>query len=273
MTSRALGVARAQIQDRPALHGGVGVDADAVVAEGVHVLDQLTEVAGDDPDLQGPRRGGVADRDGQVGQARQQGAAVGNGVGDGNGLAVDVEIDPAEEPHVQARRRDDEVGVEVVAGLERDPGLGEPLDPVGDDGGAAVAQRGEEVAVGAEAQALIPRLVRRVEVGVHGIALRQGLGVGLPDECAGGLREGADELHLASLGPDAGEPGDRVSTLLPEQSEEEQRRGVDLRPRYDVGRRALQHGDVRCGPSWFSMDGISVTAVAPLPMTTTLLPA
>jgi hypothetical protein len=42
-----------------------------------------------------------------------------------------------------------------------------------------------------------------------------------------------------------------------------------LRLAHDVGRRALEHRDV-AGVA--AMDGIRVTAVAPLPMTTTRLP-
>ena len=42
------------------------------------------------------------------------------------------------------------------------------------------------------------------------------------------------------------------------------------RPHHHVGRRALQHGDVRAPVS--AIAGTSVTAVAPLPITTTFLP-
>ncbi len=64
-------------------------------------------------------------------------------------------------------RRDDDVGIEVVAGLQLDARLVERLDVIGDDARLTATQRAEEIAVGHGAQALIPRVVARREVGIH----------------------------------------------------------------------------------------------------------
>ena len=56
------------------------------------------------------------------------------------------------------------------AGLELDPALGEGLDAVGDDLGAAVGERLEEVGVGDQAEPLVPGVVARLEVGVDVVA-------------------------------------------------------------------------------------------------------
>ena len=69
----------------------------------------------------------------------------------------------------------DDVGLQLAARLELDPALGEGLDPVGDDLGAAVADRPEEVGVGDQAEALVPGVVARLEVGVDVVAGRQRL--------------------------------------------------------------------------------------------------
>ena len=65
-----------------------------------------------------------------------------------------------------------DVGLELRAGREPDARLGERLDLVGDDRRAAARDRLEQVAVGHEAQALVPRVVARREVRVDVVARR-----------------------------------------------------------------------------------------------------
>ena len=79
-------------------------------------------------------------------------------------LAVDLDLDAAQELQPQARRRDDEVRLELLPGPEADARLGERVDVVGDHRRASLPDRVEEIAVGHEAEALVPRLVRRREV-------------------------------------------------------------------------------------------------------------
>jgi len=53
-------------------------------------------------------------------------------------FAVQADGGPAQRLQLQAGRGDDDVGVEVFAGFERDAGGVEVVDVVGDDCGAAV---------------------------------------------------------------------------------------------------------------------------------------
>ena len=62
---------------------------------------------------------------------------VGDALGRVDLVSVDDYVDAAEEEHPQAGCGDDDVGLEVASGREPDPGLGERLDPVGDDLGPA----------------------------------------------------------------------------------------------------------------------------------------
>ena len=64
----------------------------------------------------------------------------------------------------EAGRDDDDVGGERLPGGEADACRVEALDGVGDDRGAAGADRREQVAVGDQADALVPGLVARREV-------------------------------------------------------------------------------------------------------------
>jgi len=77
---------------------------------------------------------------------------------------------------LQAGRGDDDVGIEVRTGFERDTGGVEVADVVGDHGGAALADRGVEVGVGDQAHPLVPRVVARLEVGVDVVSSGQVVG-------------------------------------------------------------------------------------------------
>ena len=93
--------------------------------------------------------------------------------GSSTSRAVDRELHAAERQQVQAGGGDDEVGLELVARPQPQPLLGERLDLVGDDRRSALRQRLEQVAVGHQAQALVPRVVAGREVGVDVVARRQ----------------------------------------------------------------------------------------------------
>ena len=80
---------------------------------------------------------------------------------------------PPSSQQVEAGRGDDDVGLELGARLQPDAVLGERLDLVGDDRGAPAADRLEQVAVGHQAHALVPRVVARAEVGVDVVAGRE----------------------------------------------------------------------------------------------------
>ena len=117
-------------------------------------------------------------------------------------------------------------------------------DGVGDHGGAAGAQGFEEVAVRAEAEALLPRVVARGEVRVVRDVVRQLLDGGLFEQVPGGERvegaelveEEADDEELQSCEA-VGHPGrEEPVDPLPE--------AVDGWLGEDVAGAPLQHGDV-----------------------------
>ena len=109
-------------------------------------------------------------------------------------LAVDLELQAAERQHLQPGRGDHDVGLELAARREPDAGLGERLDRVGDDLRAAVGERLEQVAVGHQAEPLLPGVV----VGREVLVDREALGERL-------RRSAARISFLASLRPAAGE--------------------------------------------------------------------
>jgi hypothetical protein len=110
----------------------------------------------------------VADDVTEVGDRGEHGHAPEILVWDVDGRAVDAEVHAAEEAHLQARGCDDDVCVEGVAGGELDAVGSDGFDGVGYDGCAAAVEAAEVVAVGAEAEALGPGVVARLEVWVDG---------------------------------------------------------------------------------------------------------
>ena len=67
----------------------------------------------------------------------------------------------------------DEVGVEVLTRLQPDTAFGERLDRAVHDRGPARLHRFEEVGVGDETQSLVPRVVRRCEMGVDVVVVAE----------------------------------------------------------------------------------------------------
>src|SRR3546814_15036649 len=80
-----------------------------------------------------------------------------------DGIAVDAYRNLAGDRELEAGRGDDDVGVEMLAGLQLDAALVETLDMIGDDRRLARLHRLEKIGVGDEAQPLIPRVVGRGE--------------------------------------------------------------------------------------------------------------
>ena len=84
-----------------------------------------------------------------------------------SGLPSIGEVDVAQHIQIEAGGGDDDVGLELLAGLQANAVLGEALDLVGDHRGLAGTDALEQVAVGNEGDALPPRPVGRREVRVH----------------------------------------------------------------------------------------------------------
>ena len=100
---------------------------------------------------------------------------------------------------VEAGRRDDDVGLEHVTGREADALAANERDLVGDDGRLALPVIGrEEVAVGHDGDALLPRAARRVEVAVDVEAVRKQRPDPLDQELADGSGSSTDIRVIAS---------------------------------------------------------------------------
>lgn len=140
-----------------------------------------------------PRGVGVANDKRRVGQILQHGALPHELVAGLDGLAVDAQPRPARKLHLQPRRRDDDVGLDLLPGLQRDAVRGDGLDVARGDVRLALVQAAEEVAVGAHAHALLPRVVGGLEVRVVRDVLGQLLGCAGAHEAARGFGEHAAE--------------------------------------------------------------------------------
>lgn len=192
-------------------------------------------------DLQGPRGVRVADREREVRHAAEHHALVRRAVGQPHHLAVDDEIEAGERQQPQPGRGDDDVGRQLAPGGQAHTTRREPVDAVGDDIGAALADDPEEVAVGHGAQPLVPRVVRRVEVGVDVETVRQ-LGDGKPpDDAPGRLRVTPTEPPNPLLPSDIHAASEGVPAAWSEHADQRVGEGVASRHRQHVARGALQH--------------------------------
>src|SRR5581483_2617065 len=79
--------------------------------------------------------------------------------------AVDLELRAAQDLEVEPGGAHHEIGTKLPAGAQLDAGLGECLDLVRHDRGPALADRMEEITVRSEAEALVPGIVARREMG------------------------------------------------------------------------------------------------------------
>ena len=208
-----------------------------------HIVEQPTHVLGGDVRLQGPGRVGVTEHHGHVGHVAQHHAFVHQHVAGLAGLAVHRQLGAAQQLQVQAGGGDHDVRFQLFAGLQANAVFGEGIDVVGDDGRFTTTQHLEQVAVGHRAQALVPGVVAGPEV----------LHVDVVAElAAGGGQQGAAHQARALLGQpvhqtlQADVTGARhtVDHHFRQEAAQFHRQFVALRHGGDVGRRALQHGDV-----------------------------
>ena len=107
-------------------------------------------------DAQRPAGAEIAEHPDHVGHAGEHHAAIGDGLGEIQRLAVDDEVDVAQDVQVEAGGGDDDVGLELLAGLQQDARFGEAVDLVGDHRGLAGRDALEQVAVRHEGDALAP---------------------------------------------------------------------------------------------------------------------
>ncbi len=252
------------------LRGVRGERHRGVVAMFVHVIEHPADVVGHEIDLQRPGGVRVSERERQVRHPAEHHALVADGLGQLDLSAVDTELDPTGGEQVEAGRGDDDVGLDLLPGPQLHPALGEGLDLVGHDRGLTMAETPEQVAVRDQTDPLVPGVVARLEVGVD-VDAPIGRELGpvapadpLPDQFglpAAEPEEGLGEQDVLPADDRIDESGGQD---LPEQISE----GVPSRQRQHVAGRALEHRHVR---GVGAIAGTRVTAVAPLPITTTRL--
>src|ERR1700691_4569197 len=152
---RPLHISRGEAQQRPAADRTVPVDRGALAhARRLHVVEQAAHVVTGQVAFEGPGRVRVPNGYGEVRHALEHHALVDQLAGDVHALPADAELDPADEQQLEAGSGDDDVGLELVAGLQQQAPFGERVDVSGVHGDPAAADRLEHVAVGARAGAM-----------------------------------------------------------------------------------------------------------------------
>src|SRR6202021_1726793 len=104
----------------------------------IHVIEYPAHELRYQVGLQRPGRVGVADGERHVWHIGQHHSLVGHGVGEFDRQAVTPDLGAPDQLQVQTPCGDYDVGLQLVTGVELDPGFGEPVDGVGDDVGLVV---------------------------------------------------------------------------------------------------------------------------------------
>ena len=122
---------------------------------------------------------------------------------------------------------------------------GERVDPVGHDRRVAPADRPEQVSVGHQAQALVPGVVRRAEVGVDFVPVGQLGRRRLADQAPHQVRAASAELVEPGGQQDVLPPGDAVGHGTGKEPACARRQSVAARHGQHVGRGPLKQRHVR----------------------------
>mmetsp|Transcript_21135 Transcript_21135/g.65224 ORF Transcript_21135/g.65224 Transcript_21135/m.65224 type:complete len:480 (-) Transcript_21135:201-1640(-) len=166
----ALDVVGLEVGDGARCYGRIFGDDDAGVAFAAHVVEVGADEAAGGAEAEGPGLDGGAEEDGAVGHVAQEGLAVEHAVGFLDGGAVHRQIEF--QLHREARGEDDEVGRDEPVVVHGDAAGREGADGSRDDVGLAGFQSFEEVAAGGDADALVPDVVLRPEVGRVEVSVR-----------------------------------------------------------------------------------------------------
>jgi hypothetical protein len=194
---------------------------------------------------QRPAGAEIAEHPDEVRHAGEHHPAIGDGVGEIERPAIDHEVDVAVGAQLEAGRRDDDVGLQRLAGGQEDPGRGEPLDLARHHRGLAGADGLEEVPVRDEGDALAPRPVAGGEVLLHLLVADEGAHhvQQVLLHRLGTLDRGLGEGVLVVQGLAAHDLVDPVLADL--QRAQGVGEVVGVAAGDEIGRRALQHGDMR----------------------------
>ena len=125
--------------------------------------------------------------------------------------------------------------------------LFDPFDRVGDDLDLARADPGEQIRVGNQANPLVPGIIARFEMRIDRIVGRKLLHETLADELFHRFRTAPRKLEKKLLHEHVAPADQAVACLCTEQAAKSVGDFVDGRAADHVGRRALQHDDLRSG--------------------------
>ena len=131
----------------------------------IHVAQKPADIFAGKIGFQRPGCIRVAEGGGEIRHAAEHHPLVAHCRGQIYARTVDADLETAEQLHLQARRGDDDVGLEFLTRLQPYSILREALDMIGDDRHAPGVDLAEEIAVRHEAETLIPGIVARREMG------------------------------------------------------------------------------------------------------------
>lgn len=134
----------------------------------VHVLDDADEQTNGDIAAQRPRMIPVAHDVTEVREGGEHSKVPEILVVHFDGFAVDSDRHAAKEAQLESCGCDDDVCIKLIARVQLDASFCDGLDSVGNNGSPAAFEAFEVVPIWAVAQALLPREVARLQIGVDG---------------------------------------------------------------------------------------------------------
>ena len=219
------------------------------------MIEQPAQIFGRHIRLQSPGGIGVAEAGGEVRHPAVHHALVAEAFGQIDAGPVHAHLQPAHQLHVEPGGGDDDVGPQLLARSQPNAPFGESLDFVGDHRGRAGLDGREQIGVGDQAQALVPGVVGGREMGGD-VVVRAKLGPGHVDDRRldlFGLPPG--EVVEPQLHQDIAPAHDGVGQLGRQPGAQIIGESVLGRPGNHIGRRALEHGHMRCVPGHFRDQG------------------
>ena len=210
----------------------------------VEVIDQSAGVARGQVAFQRPAGIRVSEGERHVRHPFQHHALIDQPVGRIDAFAVHEQFDSAHHGERKPGGGDDDIGGQFVARSQRDTLGRETLDRIGDDIRIAAADRVEQIGIGYEADTLIPRIVGRFEIALHGVTFGKLFAHAIEDGCLdlGGLAPSISVCRDAE--PDALPLGYAVREPLGQVFVRPAGNRILRRAGDDIGRRALEHGNL-----------------------------
>ena len=240
----ALDVARGKIDQRDAVDIGSDLRHAGGIAVPIHMGEQPAHPTARQIAFQRPGGIGVAERISEVRHVGEHRAFVAGGLRQIDLAAVHRQPQAAEQLQPQPRRRHHDIGRDVAPRAQPQARRGQRLDLVRHDLGTAAPDCLEQIGIGHEAHALVPRIVARVEMFFDVIVRAEALAHLIQDATArlAGLLPGVSVEEDAEQ--DVAPAHDAIGLRLRQEPPHALGETILRRERDDEARRALQHGYV-----------------------------